>query len=184
MNKRASSFVAFLALFAMGELVAEDTANKSPLLLVPHAVSDSKGETAFTFIPADFPNRPSDVSDLPIGVFDSGIGGLTVLEAILSSDKFHNHDLKTGPDGIPDFRNESFIYFGDSANMPYGNYPSENKIDTLREHILKDVVFLLGRRYWNSVAASRPSLDKPPVKAVVIACNTAIAYGIDDCGSP
>jgi glutamate racemase len=180
MNKRTAAFAAFLALFILGELVAEETAEKSPLLLVPHAVSDSKGETAFTFLPTDFSNRPSDVRDLPIGVFDSGIGGLTVLEAILSSDKFHNQDMNPGPDGVPDFANESFIYFGDSANMPYGNYPSENKIDTLREHILKDAVFLMGRRYWNSVAASKPSLDKPPVKAVVIACNTATAYGIDD----
>ncbi len=120
------------------------------------------------------------IQDLPIGVFDSGIGGLTVLEAILSSDKFNNETLQPKPDGVPDFRNESFIYLGDSANMPYGNYPSENKENTLREHILKDVVFLMGRRYWSEVDAKTPSLDKPPVKAVVIACNTATAYGLDD----
>ncbi|MFT5523214.1 MAG: glutamate racemase [Pirellulaceae bacterium] len=180
MNKRVLSVLACLTLFSIGNLSAETNVEKAPLLLVKHAVSDSKGETAFTFHPTDYPNEPLKVSDLPIGVFDSGIGGLTVLEAILSSDKFHNKNLKPGPDGLPDLENESFIYLGDSANMPYGNYPSEDKVDTLREHIVKDVVFLMGRRYWKNVATKKPSFDKPPVKAVVIACNTATAYGIED----
>ena len=40
----------------------------------------------------------------PIGVFDSGIGGLTVMEQLIKS--------------LP---NERFIYFGDTARVPYGN---------------------------------------------------------------
>ena len=155
-------------------------ANKINLNLVDHAISDSTGATAYTFRPSDFAQDLSVIQNLPIGVFDSGIGGLTVLEAILSSDKFNNENLKPEPDGIPDFQNESFIYLGDSANMPYGNYPSENKENTLREHILKDVVFLMGQRYWSQMDAQTPSLDKPPVKAIVIACNTATAYGLED----
>ena len=47
----------------------------------------------------------------------------------------------------------------------------------LRELILKDAVFLLGKRYHG---ADGPRFDKPPVKAIVIACNTATAYGIED----
>ena len=43
------------------------------------------------------------MKDLPIGVFDSGVGGLTVLQAI--------HDL------LPD---EHLIYLGDTARVPYG----------------------------------------------------------------
>ena len=40
----------------------------------------------------------------PIGIFDSGVGGLTVV----------NHLLEVLP-------NENFIFFADSANIPYGN---------------------------------------------------------------
>ncbi|MBN2316565.1 MAG: aspartate/glutamate racemase family protein, partial [Sedimentisphaerales bacterium] len=115
---------------------------------------------------------------LPIGVFDSGIGGLTVLEAILQLDAFNNTTHEPGADGRPDFEDERFIYLGDQANMPYGNYPSEQKTDFLRELIIKDVVFLLGERYWPSAAAQTPRYDKSPVKAIVIACNTATAYGL------
>ncbi|MEO2186372.1 MAG: glutamate racemase, partial [bacterium] len=40
----------------------------------------------------------------PIGVFDSGIGGLTVVDALAKS--------------LP---NESILYVGDTARVPYGN---------------------------------------------------------------
>jgi glutamate racemase len=43
------------------------------------------------------------VNDAPIGIFDSGVGGLTVARAII--------------DQLP---NESIIYLGDTANSPYG----------------------------------------------------------------
>ena len=45
-----------------------------------------------------------DVNDAPIGVFDSGLGGLTVARAII--------------DQLP---GEDVIYLGDSANTPYGS---------------------------------------------------------------
>jgi len=44
------------------------------------------------------------VSDLPIGVFDSGIGGLTVARAI--------------KEALP---GEALVYFGDTAHLPYGD---------------------------------------------------------------
>ena len=121
--------------------------------------------------------KKGDRASLPIGVFASGIGGLTVLEAILKIDAYDNETLQPGADGKPDFAGEKFIYLGDQANMPYGNYPSQGREDYLRELIVKDAIFLLGRRYHG---ASGPALDKPPVKGLVIACNTATAYGIDD----
>jgi glutamate racemase len=119
-------------------------------------------------------------SALPIGVFDSGIGGLTVLEAILSLDAFDNESLAPKPDGRLDFENEAFIYLADQANMPYGNYPAVGKENFLRELILKDAMFLLGQRYWPSSQALTPAVDKQPVKAMAIACNTATAYGLQD----
>ncbi len=144
-----------------------------------HLKADPGGKSAFTFDSSSFATG-ADVSGLPIGVFDSGIGGLTVLEALLTADVFHNDDLKPGADGRPDFEDESFIYLGDQANMPYGNYSAVGKVDYLRELILKDAVFLLGRRFWPSADAAGPRHDKPPVKAIVIACNTATAYGLAD----
>jgi glutamate racemase len=105
-------------------------------------------------------------SEKPIGVFDSGTGGLTVMEAMLTLDSFDNKTGLPGRDGNPDFAGEAFQYLADQANMPYGNYAAVNKIDLLREHIHKNMSFLLH--------------NKPPVKMIVIACNTATAYGWDD----
>lgn len=106
---------------------------------------------------------------LPIGVFDSGTGGLTVLEAILALDAFNNETGKPGTDGKPDFSKEYFQYLADQANMPYGNYAAENKTDLLKEHIQKNMQFFLTE-----------AAQKPPVKMIVLACNTATAYALLD----
>lgn len=150
-------------------------ADSSPAI-VERAIVPTEQRSAYTF---DASVYRADLKQLPIGVFDSGIGGLTVLEAILGLDAFDNDTLQPGPDGRRDFASERFIYFGDQANMPYGNYPSAGKEDYLRELILKDAIFLLGKRAW-AADASEPHFDKPPVKAIVIACNTATAYGLED----
>lgn len=145
--------------------------------LIQHAAAHPDGTVPFSFDQAAF---RQDTRQLPIGVFDSGIGGLTVLEAILQLDAYDNATLRPGADGRPDFQDERFIYLGDQANMPYGNYPAVGREAYLHELILKDVTFLLGRRCWKSAAADMPVFDKPPVKAIVIACNTATAYGLQD----
>jgi glutamate racemase len=157
-------------------------AARSPIdRLIAHAAplqsSELSSELAWTF---DRKVYQQDLRNLPIGIFDSGIGGLTVMEAILSLDAFNNDTLTAGADGRPDFSGESFVYLGDQANMPYGNYPAAGQEDYLRELILKDVIFLLGRRFWPSQIAARPEFSKPPVKAIVIGCNTASAYGLED----
>lgn len=79
----------------------------------------------------------------PIGVFDSGVGGLTVAREIMRQ--------------IP---KEKIVYFGDTARVPYG---SKSK-DTVTKYSKQIVRFL---RTQN-------------VKAVVIACNTASAYALDE----
>ncbi|MEN6348373.1 MAG: glutamate racemase [Syntrophomonas sp.] len=71
----------------------------------------------------------------PIGVFDSGVGGLTVVKSLL--------------DKMP---RESFIYFGDTANLPYGN-KSEEQLFSYARNIIS---FLIQRE----------------VKAIIIACGT------------
>ncbi len=130
----------------------------------------------------DVKNYPAKDSKLPIGVFDSGTGGLTVLEAILAFDKHNNEDhcFTEQGDGIRDFRKESFTYLGDQANMPYGSYSRENNTALLKEHIIKDVHFLLANKYYQSAESKEYQTDKQPVKAIVIACNTATAFGKED----
>ena len=106
---------------------------------------------------------------LPIGVFDSGTGGLTVLEALLTLDAFNNETGKPGSDGKLDFSKEYFQYLADQANMPYGNYAAANKTDLLKEHIQKNMQFFL-----------TTANQKPAVKMIVLACNTATAYALTD----
>jgi glutamate racemase len=62
------------------------------------------------------------VSDAPIGIFDSGVGGLTVARAIL--------------DQLP---NESTLYLGDTARGPYGPRP----LAEVREFALETMDFLV-----------------------------------------
>ncbi len=132
--------------------------------LIPISVEALTDENSAFF--ADYKNYPSNRVELPIGIFDSGTGGLTVLEAFLKIDCFNNATGEEQPDGVPDFEGEKFIYLADQANMPYGNYPSENRTDYLRELIVKDALFL--------------TRDTNRSKIVVIACNTATAYGKND----
>ena len=61
-----------------------------------------------------FPVRPADRA---IGVFDSGIGGLTVLRAL-----------------VEELPNEDFIYLGDTARLPYGTKTDEVIIRYSREN--------------------------------------------------
>ncbi len=63
--------------------------------------------------------------------------------------------------------------------MPYGNYSKENKVDLLKEHIIKDAQFLMSNKYYSDANDATVNIDKQPVKVLVIACNTATAYGKD-----
>lgn len=77
----------------------------------------------------------------PIGVFDSGMGGLTVMREMISQ--------------LP---NESIIYFGDTARVPYG----PKSPDTVLRYSREITAFLKGEG----------------VKALVVACNTATAHAL------
>jgi len=117
----------------------------------------------------------------PIGVFDSGTGGLTVLEAMLNLDAFNNKTGKPGADGIPDFSGEHFNYLADQANMPYGNYAAEGKTDFLKEQILRCMTFLAKDSFYQKrVTDQYLSYQKSTAKMLVVACNTATAYALND----
>ena len=61
---------------------------------------------------------------LPIGVFDSGLGGLTVVRALMER--------------LP---HENILYFGDTAHLPYGG----KSVETIRILTQQNVAFLLSR---------------------------------------
>jgi len=116
-------------------------------------------------------------SGWPIGVFDSGTGGLTVLEAMLTLDAFNNETGQPGADGKPDFDREYFQYLADQANMPYGNYAAENKTKLLQEHVIKNMDFLMKQQYDHQVNGQQ---QKQGVKMLVLACNTATAFALPE----
>ena len=82
-------------------------------------------------------------STAPIGVFDSGLGGISVVREI-------RHNMP----------NERVLYFGDSANAPYGT-KSPEQVRDLSNTIVERFV-------------------KQGVKAVVIACNTATSAAANE----
>jgi len=74
----------------------------------------------------------SNTSSSPIGVFDSGIGGLTVVAEVMRQ--------------LP---NEEIVYFGDTARLPYG--PKSN--ETVTQFAIQDAEFLLEHGVKNIVVA-------------------------------
>src|SRR6202795_4659203 len=80
-------------------------------------------------------------SPAPIGVFDSGIGGLTVVREMIGQ--------------LP---NESIIYFGDTARVPYG----PKSPDTVLRYSREITSYLRGEG----------------IKALVVACSTATAHAL------
>lgn len=85
----------------------------------------------------------SEHREAPIGVFDSGVGGLTVAREIMRN--------------LP---SERIVYFGDTARVPYGSKSRESIIRFSRQII--------------------HFLQEEHVKAIVVACNTASAYALDE----
>ncbi|WP_017654975.1 glutamate racemase [Fortiea contorta] len=78
----------------------------------------------------------------PIGIFDSGVGGLTVLRQL------YRH--------LP---NESVIYFGDTARLPYGIRTQAEILQFVREILT-----------W---------MQQQQVKMVIMACNTSSALALE-----
>ena len=78
-----------------------------------------------------------------IAVFDSGVGGISVLRQL--------RKLMPG---------ENYIYYGDNANAPYGSRTTE-EVRAL------------------TLAAAEKLVTEYPIKALVVACNTATAAAIE-----
>ena len=95
--------------------------------------------------------------DAPIGVFDSGVGGLTVLEKLLSVDVVDNATGERRPDGIPDLQGEEFVQLADQANLHYGSYAEHGASAFLRELAIRDAFFLLSGGFYRDAREEVPT---------------------------
>ena len=175
--KRALLFLTLTCLAALAVLPTGCRKNELPVDNMA-VVNKALFDTASNYY-VEFNEYPEDMRSLPIGVFDSGTGGLTVLEKLLCLDAFDNITGAPGRDSILDFAGEHFVYLADQANMPYGNYAAENNSEYLQELVLKDAMFLLDDDYFLNAIEESPSGRKERAKIIVVACNTATAYGLD-----
>lgn len=97
----------------------------------------------------------------PIGIFDSGIGGLTVVKSVMEQ--------------LP---NENIIYFGDTARVPYGI----KSMETVKNYALQITHFLLSKNVkmiviaCNTVAASA-------AKEIKLLCGKVPVFGVIEAGS-
>ena len=82
----------------------------------------------------------------PIGIFDSGVGGLTVLDTLVKA--------------LP---GESFEYYGDSGNCPYGT----KTIEEIKSHTIRIMDYLMQKH----------------CKMIIVACNTITTNIIDQLRS-
>jgi len=101
---------------------------------------------------------------LPIGIFDSGLGGLTVLAAI--------HDL------LP---HEDLIYFGDTARVPYGSKSKETVIQYSKEILyfllekkVKAIVVACNTASAQAIKELRTITQVPIIGVIEPAINTLI----------
>ncbi|MGD1715419.1 glutamate racemase [Dapis sp. BLCC M172] len=86
--------------------------------------------------------QPRQPHTAPIGIFDSGVGGISVLKELYRQ--------------LP---KETFIYFADTARLPYGTKSQTEIVKFVRQVLT-----------W---------MEKQGVKMAIIACNTATAAAID-----
>lgn len=105
----------------------------------------------------DFDHARSERSALPIGVFDSGVGGTTVLRALRAR--------------MP---NERFLYLGDTARLPYGTKSPESitryslqAAELLVSQGIKCLVVACNTASATALDALRSRYDSLPVLGVV-----------------
>ncbi len=105
------------------------------------------------------------MSDAPIGVFDSGVGGLTVARSIL--------------DQLP---NESTLYIGDTARGPYGPRPlaevrefALESLDFLVEQCVKAIVIACNTASAAMLRDARERYSIPVIEVIQPAARRAVA---------
>ncbi len=97
------------------------------------------------------------MTEAPIGVFDSGVGGLTVLRAL-----------------VTELPQERFIYLGDTARLPYGTKSRESvsryaaqAAEALADYRLKCLVVACNTASASSLPTMRERLPGVPIVGVI-----------------
>src|SRR3982750_3406829 len=110
-------------------------------------------------------SRLRTVTDAPIGIFDSGVGGLTVARAIL--------------DQLP---HEEIVYVGDTAHLPYGPKPiaqvrrlALDCLDRLFEDGVKLLVIACNSASAACLHDARERYDVPVIEVIRPAVRRAAA---------
>ncbi|KNY06387.1 glutamate racemase [Microbacterium sp. GCS4] len=105
------------------------------------------------------------MNDAPIGIFDSGVGGLTVARAIRAQ--------------LP---RESFVYIGDTAHSPYGPKPIADVrryalevLDTLVDQGVKMLVIACNTASAAMLRDARERYDIPVVEVIAPAVRRAVS---------
>ena len=115
--------------------------------------------------------------DSPIGVFDSGLGGLTVMRSLI--------------DLMP---NESLVYIGDTARYPYGNKPAAQVRDyavelatsLVRDHGAKLIVVAcntaaaIAENAMRIATSGTGELDVPTMKKYIQYCKAKCMPRLSD----
>ncbi|MCC6758202.1 MAG: glutamate racemase [Candidatus Omnitrophica bacterium] len=101
--------------------------------------------------------------DHPIGVFDSGLGGLTVVKALMRR--------------LP---HEDIVYFGDTARVPYGTKSreaiirfSKENVALLRKRGVKMIVVACNSSSSHALAALHETFDLPIIGVIEPGCRAA-----------
>ncbi len=130
---KISAFLLLIFLFSYNQEQKTEKQELSDILKPNKEIVNSILNDEESFYYLNFKEYPKERTELPIGVFDSGIGGLTVFEVLVAFDEFNNASKQLGKDNIKDFVNENFIYLADQSNMPYSNYVEVNKKELLSD---------------------------------------------------
>ena len=108
----------------------------------------------------------------PIGIFDSGIGGLTVLKEL--------------EERLP---NENFIYFGDTLNFPYGEKTKEEiiqfsikNVNYLIEQDVKAIIIACGTATSQSLDVLKDKFDIPIIGIIEPTVNYVKSLGLKKIG--
>ena len=99
------------------------------------------------------------MSSAPVGVFDSGIGGLSVLKALRTE--------------LPQ---EQFIYFADTAHAPYGERGDERQAGEARE-FRRDLFRIAGRRVQPGAHRRAPQRQFAQVRQAGMPVTVAVDSG-------
>ena len=117
-----------------------------------------------------FANYPSNIAELPIGIFDLNLGGMAALERITQLDRFDNITSSENPDLIPDFAGEHFIYYTALSNAD-STRNSTGEVN-IRDAAIKNTLFLMGDKCAQG--------EKERAKIVIASGNLTYGTGIND----